>query len=117
LKTKVDAQAALAAFKLNSEKKETKVRTLNLKPSLSGSFSSTAYLLLFLFFNNTQSYETGIAQTKTFRLPDNEVLLNAASKITFNEKNGKQPRLNTCRRSLFSGAKGKHSAYRLLMVL
>jgi ferric-dicitrate binding protein FerR (iron transport regulator) len=44
----------------------------------------------FLFFNNTQSYETGIAQKKTFRLPDNsEVLLNAASKITFNEKNGK----------------------------
>jgi ferric-dicitrate binding protein FerR (iron transport regulator) len=42
----------------------------------------------FLFFNNTQSYETGIAQTKTFRLPDNsEVLLNA-QKITFNEKMG-----------------------------
>jgi ferric-dicitrate binding protein FerR (iron transport regulator) len=33
--------------------------------------------------------------------------LNAASKITFNEKMGKQPRLNTCRRGLFSGAKGK----------
>jgi hypothetical protein len=33
--------------------------------------------------------------------------LNAASKITLNEKNGKQPALNTYRRSLFSGAKGK----------
>jgi hypothetical protein len=29
------------------------------------------------------------------------------SKITLNEKNGKQPRLNTYRRGLFSGAKGK----------
>lgn len=86
----VDAQAALAAFKTKSlSKKETKVRTLNFK-----SFFKVAAVLVvlltssyFLFFNNTQSYETGIAQTKTFRLPDNsEVLLNAASKITFNEK-------------------------------
>lgn len=90
---KVDAQAALAAFKTKSlSKKETKVRTLNFKTF----FKVAAVLALlltssyFLFFNNTQSYETGIAQTKTFRLPDNsEVLLNAASKITFNEKNGK----------------------------
>lgn len=87
---KVDAQAALAAFKTRSlSKKETKVRTLNFK-----SFFKVAAALVvlftssyFLFFNNTQSYETGIAQTKTFRLPDNsEVLLNASSKITFNEK-------------------------------
>lgn len=87
---KVDAQAALAAFKTRSlSKKETKVRTLNFKPF----FKAAAVLVVlltssyFLFFNNTQSYETGIAQTKTFRLPDNsEVLLNSASKITFNEK-------------------------------
>ncbi|SEA26775.1 FecR family protein [Flavobacterium gillisiae] len=87
---KVDAQAALGAFKTRSlSKKETKVRTLNFK-----SFFKVAAALVvlftssyFLFFNNTQSYETGIAQTKTFRLPDNsEVLLNASSKITFNEK-------------------------------
>jgi transmembrane sensor len=86
----VDAQAALAAFKTRSlSKKETKVRTLNFKTF----FKVAAVLVVlltssyFLFFNNTQSYETGIAQTKTFRLPDNsEVLLNAGSKITFNEK-------------------------------
>jgi ferric-dicitrate binding protein FerR (iron transport regulator) len=41
----------------------------------------------FLFYNTTSSFETQIAQTKTFHLPDDsEVLLNAASKITFNEK-------------------------------
>ncbi|CAM3089821.1 FecR family protein [Flavobacterium frigoris] len=87
---KVDAQAALAAFKTRSlSKKETKIRTLKFTTF----FKVAAALLVlltssyFLFFNNTQSYETGIAQTKTFRLPDNsEVLLNAESKITFNEK-------------------------------
>ncbi|PKH67956.1 anti-sigma factor [Flavobacterium sp. ALD4] len=86
----VDAQAALAAFKTRSlSKKETKVRTLNFKTF----FKAAAILVVllsssyFLFFNSNQSYETGIAQTKSFRLPDNsEVLLNAASKITFNEK-------------------------------
>lgn len=86
----VDAQAALAAFKTRSlSKKETKVRTLNFKTFFK--VAATLVVLLtssyFLFFNNTLSYETGIAQTKTFRLPDNsEVLLNAASKITLNEK-------------------------------
>jgi fucose permease len=63
----------LAAFKTKSlSKKETKVRTLNFKTF----FKVAAVLAVlltssyFLFFN-TQSYETGIAQTKTFRLPDN----------------------------------------------
>jgi ferric-dicitrate binding protein FerR (iron transport regulator) len=87
---KIDAQAALAAFKTKSlSKQETKVRTLNFKAF----FKAAAVLAIlltssyFLFLNNIQSYETGIAQTKMFRLPDNsEVLLNAASKITFNEK-------------------------------
>ncbi|MEZ7498613.1 FecR family protein [Flavobacterium sp. Arc3] len=92
----VDAQAALAAFKTRSlSKKETKVRTLNFK-----SFFKVASVLVvlltssyFLFFNNTQTHQTGIAQTKTFRLPDNsEVLLNAKSKITFNEKKWKDNR-------------------------
>lgn len=93
---KVDAQAALKAFKTRSlSKKETKIRTLKFTTF----FKVAAALMVlltssyFLFFNNTQSYETGIAQTKTFRLPDNsEVLLNAASKITFNDKNWKNNR-------------------------
>jgi hypothetical protein len=56
----------LAAFKTKSlSKKETKVRTLNFKTF----FKVAAVLAVlltssyFLFFN-TQSYETGIAQTK-----------------------------------------------------
>jgi ferric-dicitrate binding protein FerR (iron transport regulator) len=93
---KVDAASALEAFKLrNKTKKETKVRTLNFK-----TFYKVAAVLAilltssyFLFFNNTTSFETQIAQTKTFNLPDNsEVTLNAASKITFNEKKWKEKR-------------------------
>jgi transmembrane sensor len=86
----VDAQAALSAFKTRSlSKKETKVRTLNFKTFFKVAAALVVLLTssYFLFFNNTQSYQTGIAQTTTFRLPDNsEVLLNAGSKITFNEK-------------------------------
>ena len=93
---KVDAAAAFEAFKLrNKTKKEIKVRTLNFK-----TFYKVAAVLAilltssyFLFFNNTTSFETQIAQTKTFNLPDNsEVTLNAASKITFNEKKWKEKR-------------------------
>ena len=87
---KIDVQAALESFKTRTlSKKETKVRKLNFNTF----FKVAAVLVVlltssyFLFFNNNQSYETGIAQTKTFHLPDkSEVLLNAASKITFNEK-------------------------------
>lgn len=87
---KVDAQAALDQFKARSKsKKETKVRTLNFKTL----YRAAAVLVVlltsayFLFYNTTTSFETQIAQTKSFQLPDDsEVLLNAASKITFNEK-------------------------------
>ncbi|MFV5693114.1 FecR family protein [Flavobacterium sp. LT1R49] len=87
---KVDAHAALEAFKArNHSKKKSKVRTLNFK-----AFYRVAAVLVvlltsayFLFFNNTKSFETQIAQTKTVTLPDNsEVILNSASKLTFNEK-------------------------------
>ncbi|MFV8373311.1 FecR family protein [Flavobacterium sp. LB2P74] len=88
--SKVDAHVALEAFKArNHSKKKTKVRALNFK-----TFYSVAAVLVvmltsayFLFFNNTTSFETQIAQTKTVTLPDNsEVILNSASKLTFNEK-------------------------------
>ncbi|WP_426094642.1 FecR family protein [Flavobacterium sp. DSR2-3-3] len=87
---KVDAFAALEAFKTrNQSKKKTKVRTLNFK-----AFYRVAAILVvmltstyFLFFNNVKSFETQIAQTKTVTLPDNsEVILNSASKLSFNEK-------------------------------
>ncbi|RTY65024.1 FecR family protein [Flavobacterium sp. LB2P53] len=86
----VDAQEAFAAFTArNQSKKETKVRTLNFKTG----FKVAAVLVVlltssyFLFFNNIQTFETQIAQTKTFNLPDDsEVILNSDSKITFNDK-------------------------------
>lgn len=87
---KVDAHAALEAFKVrNHSKKKTKIRTLNFK-----TFYRVAAVLVvmltsayFLFFNGTKSFETQIAQTKTVILPDNsKVILNAASKLSFNEK-------------------------------
>jgi len=87
---KVDVFAALEAFKTrNQSKKKTKVRTLDFKAL----YRVAAVLVVmltsayFLFFNNTKSFETQIAQTKTVTLPDNsEVILNSASKLSFNEK-------------------------------
>ena len=88
---KIDAQEALVNFKSRKlTKKEPKVRTLNFKTffKVAAVFAILLTSAYFLFFNTTQTFETGIAQTKTFNLPDDsEVLLNAASKITFDEKN------------------------------
>ena len=93
---KVDAQKALDQFKArNKSKKETKVRTLNFKTlyrvaAILVVLLTSAY---FLFYNTTTTFETQIAQTKTFQLPDaSEVILNAASKITFKEKEWKNKR-------------------------
>ena len=96
---KVDAQAALEAFKIrNHSKKKTKVRTLNFK-----AFYRVAAILVvmltsgyFLFSNNVKSFETQIAQTKTVTLPDNsEVILNSATKLSFNEKKWADERVLT----------------------
>lgn len=88
---KVDAREALASLKSRKlTKKEPKVRTLHFRTFFKVAAAVVVLLTsaYFLFFNSTQSFETGIAQTKSFQLPDNsEVLLNASSKITFNEKN------------------------------
>ncbi|WP_341214459.1 FecR family protein [uncultured Wocania sp.] len=93
---KVDAQKALAEFKTKAFKKEaSKVIPLNFQ-----SFLKVAAVLVvmltssyFLFFNNTKSYSTEIAQTETFNLPDNsEVILNAQSKLSFNKKEWKNNR-------------------------
>ena len=87
---KVDVQAALEAFKTrNYSKPKSKIRTLNDKV-----FYRVAAVLIilltsayFLYFNSTKTFETQIAQNKTVILPDNsEVILNANSKLTFNEK-------------------------------
>ncbi|HEX9152422.1 MAG TPA: FecR family protein, partial [Flavobacterium sp.] len=93
---KVDADAALESFKArNHANRKTKVRTLNFKTF----FRVAAVLVIllsaayFFFFNNTIAFETQIAQTKTVTLPDHsEVTLNAASKLTFNEKKWSEKR-------------------------
>jgi transmembrane sensor len=108
----VDPHAALAAFKArNSASRKTKVRTLNLKTFYSAAavlvvLLSAAY---FFFFNNNTTFETQIAQTKTVTLPDHsEVLLNAASKLTFNEKKWSDKRTLTLEgEAFFKVKKGK----------
>lgn len=109
---KIDAQEALAAFKnRNLTKKKPKVRPLYFKTiyKVAAIFVVLLASAYFLFSNSTQSFETGIAQTQTFKLPDNsEVLLNASSKITFNEKNwDKQRDLTLEGEAYFQVQKGK----------
>ncbi|NJX16542.1 FecR family protein [Tamlana crocina] len=93
---KVDAQKALEQFKNRTHKKaEPKVIPLNFK-----SFLKVAAVLVvlltssyFLFFNNTKSFETQMAQTEVLTLPDeSEVILNAQSKLSFNKKQWKKNR-------------------------
>ncbi|QOG02110.1 FecR family protein [Flavobacterium sp. MDT1-60] len=87
---KVDIHAALEAFEVrNHSKKKQKVRTLNYKvfyrvAAVLAIVLTSAY---FLFFNNITSFQTQIAQTKSVTLPDSsQVILNSASKLSFNEK-------------------------------
>ena len=92
----IDSEAALARFKQRTlQKKESKVISLNFK----NLFKIAAAMLVlltssyFLFFNSATTFETAIAQTQTFQLPDeSEVTLNAASKITFNKTDWKDNR-------------------------
>ena len=109
---KVDAQRALEAFKArNHSKKETKVRRLNFKTLYR--VAAVLVVLLtssyFLFFNNHKTFETKIAETETFNLPDNsEVVLNAASKLTYNKKTWKDKRdLTLDGEAFFRVQKGK----------
>ncbi|KDN56380.1 FecR family protein [Flavobacterium seoulense] len=93
---KVDAQQALAALKNRKlTKKSPKVRNLNFSAfyKIAAVFLIALTSAYFLFYNTNQSFETGIAQTTTFQLPDNsEVILNASSKVVFNEKNWNKKR-------------------------
>ncbi|WP_142784682.1 FecR family protein [Changchengzhania lutea] len=110
---KIDAQKALADFKKRpfNKKEETKVIPLNFKSFLKVAAIFVVLLTssYFLFFNNTKSYSTEIAQTETFKLPDNsEVILNAQSKLEFNKKGWKESRhLNLDGEAFFKVTKGK----------
>ena len=63
----------------------------------------------FLFFNNVTSFETQIAQTKSVTLPDSsEVILNSASKLSFNEKKWADKRALTLEgEAFFKAQKGQ----------
>jgi transmembrane sensor len=108
----INAHEALADFKVKHFKKEeTKVLSLNFK-----SFLKIAAILLimltssyFVFFNNTRSYATKIAQTETLTLPDNsQVILNAKSSLSFSKKNWASNRsLNLDGEAYFKVSKGE----------
>ncbi|WP_296313094.1 FecR family protein [Winogradskyella sp. UBA3174] len=108
----INAQEAFEDFKVKHFKKEeTKVLSLNFK-----SFLKIAAILLimltssyFVFFNNTRSYATKIAQTETLTLPDNsQVILNAKSSLSFSKKNWRSNRtLNLDGEAYFMVSKGE----------
>lgn len=109
---KVNIQEALASLKnKNLTKKKTKVRPLYFSTifKVAAVFVVLLASAYFLFLNSNQTFETGIAQTQKFKLPDNsEVLLNASSKITFNEKNWNNKRSLTLEgEAYFQVQKGK----------
>lgn len=109
---KVDAQAALEAFKTrNLSKKKPKVKILNLKAfyRIAAIFVVLLTSAYFLYFNTTTSFETEIAQTRTVMLPDHsEVILNANSKLSFNERKWEDKRdLNLDGEAYFKVQKGQ----------
>lgn len=109
---KVDAEKALADFKKKMfNREEPKVIPLNFKSFLK--VAAIFIILLtssyFLFFNNTETFTTKIAQTETLSLPDNsEVILNAQSKLSYNKKEWQKDRvLNLDGEAFFKVTKGK----------
>jgi ferric-dicitrate binding protein FerR (iron transport regulator) len=108
----IDAQEALNAFKSDRlNKKETVVRRLNIQNfiKVAAAIAIVVTSSYFLFFNNTTTFKTQIAQSKSFTLPDDsKVLLNAVSKITFDEKNwDKQRNLTLEGEAYFEVKKGQ----------
>ncbi|NRS90441.1 ferric-dicitrate binding protein FerR (iron transport regulator) [Flavobacterium sp. 7E] len=110
----IDAEAALEAFRAkNSSKNKSKTKVRHLNFSTFYKVAAAVVVLLtsayFLFYNTTQTFETHIAQTQTFNLPDNsQVLLNANSKITFNKSKWDEYRtLTLLGEAYFQVQKGK----------
>lgn len=107
---KVDAEAALHAFRLK-QKQKPKVSTLNFRPYLK--YAAILVIMLsvaFLtFFNNNKSYNTTIAETETITLPDNsQVMLSAVSSLSYNNKKWKNDRdLELDGEAFFKVSKGK----------
>lgn len=110
---KVDVEKSYSDFLAltKTTKKQGKVIRFNFK-NLYKYAAALALLLTtsyFLFFNNSKEINTSFAETKTFNLPDNsEVILNANSSISFNNKNWQDNRnLKLEGEAFFKVAKGK----------
>lgn len=93
---KVDVESALANIKTRTAQVEkVKVRRLHVSRYYKMAVAAIVVLALgyFTLFNTTKSYQTDIAQTIHFNLPDqSEVTLNANSSISFNKKSWKEQR-------------------------
>ena len=108
----VDAQKSWDAIKNKGfNKKDIKIRRLQFK-----TFYRIAAMVVvmlgasyFLFFNNSRTFETDFAQTQNLTLPDNsEVVLNSASKLSYNKKKWKTERtLQLDGEAFFKVSKGK----------
>lgn len=108
---KFDKHKALQAFKHKQTKKTPKVIPLQIKTFLRVAAVLIVFLTAsyFIFFNNTKSFSTAVAQTETLQLPDDsEVILNAQSNISFNKKTWKDHRtLNLDGEAFFKVTKGQ----------
>jgi ferric-dicitrate binding protein FerR (iron transport regulator) len=108
----VDADEALAAFQKRKKNKNT-TKVISFNRTVWYQMAAVFIVLLttayFLFYNTATTFETQIAQTQTFHLPDNsEVVLNAASKISFKENDWDETRALTLEgEAYFQVQKGK----------
>tara|TARA_R110001592_G_scaffold102834_5_gene290024 strand:+ start:1228 stop:2142 length:915 start_codon:yes stop_codon:yes gene_type:complete len=109
----VDVKEALAALKIKTKNSSKKGKILQFNFKQLYKYAAAIVVLFatsyFLFFNNTSSFKTEFAQTKTFNLPDNsEVVLNANSEIIFSKKDWKESRNLTLEgEAYFKVQKGK----------
>ena len=110
---KVDVKEALAALKIKTQNKSKKAKVVSFNFKQLYKYAAAIVFLFstsyFLFFNNTSSFKTEFAQTKTFNLPDNsEVILNANSEISYSKKDWKESRNLTLNgEAYFKVQKGK----------
>jgi ferric-dicitrate binding protein FerR (iron transport regulator) len=110
---KVDIKEALAALKIKTQNSSKKGKFVQFNFKQLYKYAAAIVVLVatsyFLLFNNTSSFKTKFAQTKTFNLPDNsEVILNANSEISYAEKDWKTNRnLNLKGEAYFKVQKGK----------
>ena len=98
---KVDVKEALAALKIKTQNSSKKGKFIQFNFKQLYKYAAAIVVLFatsyFLLFNNTASFKTEFAQTKTFNLPDNsEVVLNANSKIIYSKKDWEKRRKNEC---------------------